>query len=167
MSPTLVAFGPGLRTSNPSRQTFSFSRVFVALLVHLKYQSYLIIAFPASGRRTASREPTSEKARGLLKTLTSPRRLRASFATTSKGHCRSAKSLPCGRSRNKPYCFGLGEAFAPGLGEADGPFRASLRVSTRVRRRVFFGDGDGDAVLVTAAFAGLGAGVGSTAKTLD
>jgi hypothetical protein len=75
--------------------------------------------------------------------------------------------LPCGRSRNKPYCFGLGEAFAPGLVEADGPLRASLRVSTRVRRRVFFGDGDGDAVLVTAAFAGLGAGVGSAAKMLD
>jgi hypothetical protein len=36
-----------------------------------------------------------------------------------------------------------------------------------VRRRVFFaGDGDGDAVSVTADFAGLGAGVGSAAKTL-
>jgi hypothetical protein len=60
------------------------------------------------------------------------------------------------------------------VGEAFGSFRASLRVSrpflrasTRVRRRVFFaGDGDGDAVSVTADFAGLGAGVGSAAKTL-
>jgi hypothetical protein len=34
-----------------------------------------------------------------------------------------------------------------------------------VRRRVFFA-GDGDAVSVTADFAGLGAGVGSAAKTL-
>jgi hypothetical protein len=81
----------------------------------------------------------------------------------------------CGQiAKNKTYCFGLGEAFAAGEGEADGPFRASLRsvrpvrrASTRVRRRVFFGDADGDAVSVTAAFAGLGAGVGSAANTLD
>jgi hypothetical protein len=69
---------------------------------------------------------------------------------------------------DKIYCFGLGEAFAAGEGEADGPFRAVLRASTRARRRVFFaGDADGDAVSVTAAFAGLGAGVGSAANTLD
>jgi len=81
----------------------------------------------------------------------------------------------CGQiAKNKTYCFGLGEAFAAGEGEADGPLRASLRsvrpvrrASTRVRRRVFFADGDGDAVSVTAAFAGLGAGVGSAANTLD
>ena len=66
---------------------------------------------------------------------------------------------------NKIYCFGLGEAFAAGEGEA---FRAALRASTRARRRVFFdGDGDGDAVSVTAAFSGLGAGVGSAANALD
>jgi hypothetical protein len=67
-------------------------------------------------------------------------------------------------------------AAAPsGVGVAFGPLRASLRVSrpflrasTRVRRRVFFsGDAVGDALSVTAPFAGLGAGVGSAAKTLD
>ena len=81
------------------------------------------------------------------------------------------------RSRkNKTYCFGVGVAAAPaGVGVAFGPLRASLRVSrpvlrasTRVRRRVFFsGDAVGDALSVTAPFAGLGAGVGSAAKTLD
>jgi hypothetical protein len=83
------------------------------------------------------------------------------------------------RSRkNKTYFFGVGvgEAFC-GVGEAFGSLRASLRssrpvlrASTRVRRRVFFSVGDavGDALsFVTAPFAGLGAGVGSAAKTLD
>jgi hypothetical protein len=74
------------------------------------------------------------------------------------------------------YCFGVGVAFASGVGVGEAcPFRASLRVarpflraSTRVRRRVFFsGDGVGDALSVTAPFAGLGVGVGSAAKTLD
>jgi hypothetical protein len=76
---------------------------------------------------------------------------------------------------NTIYCFGLGEAFAAGDGEADGFLRASLRserpvlrASTRARRRVFFsGDADGDAVSVTAAFPGLGDGDGSAANTLD
>jgi hypothetical protein len=64
--------------------------------------------------------------------------------------------------------LGLGEAFAAGDGEADAPFRADLRASTRARRRVFFaGDADGDAVSVTAAFPGLGDGDGSAANTLD
>jgi hypothetical protein len=30
-------------------------------------------------------------------------------------------------TNNTIYCFGLGEAFAAGDGEADAPFRASLR----------------------------------------
>ena len=63
----------------------------------------------------------------------------------------------------------MGVAFASGVGEAFGCLRAVLRDSTRVRRRVFFfaGDGDGDAPSIAAPFAGLGAGVGSAAKTLD
>jgi hypothetical protein len=71
--------------------------------------------------------------------------------------------------KNKTYCFGVGEAFVVGVGEVFGSFRAFLRVSTRARRRVFCfsGDADGDAVSVTAAFPGLGVGVGSAAKTLD
>ena len=78
--------------------------------------------------------------------------------------------------KNKTYCFGVGVASAfSGVGELFGSFRASLRVSraflrasTRVRRRVFFsGDGEGDAFSVIVSFAGLGAGVGSAAKTLD
>lgn len=79
--------------------------------------------------------------------------------------------------KNKTYCFGVGVAagFA-GEGVAFGSLRAVLRssrpvlrASTRVRRRVFFfaGDAVGDALSVTAPFAGLGAGVGSAAKTLD
>lgn len=64
--------------------------------------------------------------------------------------------------------MGLGEAFAAADGEADAPFRADLRASTRARRRVFLaGDADGDAVSVTAAFPGLGDGDGSAANTLD
>jgi hypothetical protein len=72
-------------------------------------------------------------------------------------------------AKNKIYCFGAGEAFASGVGEAFGCLRDCLRASTRARRRVVFfaGDGEGDAVSVTAPFAGLGAGVGSAAKTLD
>jgi len=78
--------------------------------------------------------------------------------------------------KNRIYCFGVGVAAAfPGVGEAFGSFRASLRVSrpflrasTRVRRRVFFsGDGEGDALSIAAPFAGLGLGSGSAAKTLD
>jgi hypothetical protein len=80
------------------------------------------------------------------------------------------------REKNKTYCCGVGVAAAfSGVGVAFGSFRDSLRVSrpflrasTRVRRCVFFsGDGVGDALPVTASFAGLGAGVGSAAKTLD
>ena len=75
------------------------------------------------------------------------------------------------RSRKKKtYCCGVGVAAAfSGVGVAFGSLRAFLRACTRARRRVFFfaGDGDGDAVSITAPFAGLGAGVGSAAKTLD
>jgi hypothetical protein len=82
-----------------------------------------------------------------------------------------------------PYCFGVGLGFTSGEGEASGPpLRASrrvswrpvrrscrpcLRASTRAWRRVFAGEGEGEAVSVTAPFSGLGAGVGSAAKTLD
>lgn len=79
--------------------------------------------------------------------------------------------------KNKPYFFGVGLAAAfSGVAVAFGSLRASLRSSrpvlrssTRVRRRVFFFDGDADglAVSVTAAFPGLGVGVGSAAKTLE
>jgi hypothetical protein len=79
--------------------------------------------------------------------------------------------VACGQiAKNKTYCFGVGVAAAPsGVGVAFGSLRAFLRASTRWRRWVFFfaGDGDGDAVSVTAPFAGLGAGVGSAAKTLE
>jgi hypothetical protein len=93
------------------------------------------------------------------------------------GFTADAKQRQMGRSQKyKTYCCGVGVAAAfSGVGVAFGCFRASLRVSrpflrasTRVRRRVFFsGDGVGDALAETAPFAGVGAGVGSAAKTLD